>query len=89
MKHQKITALRVGESPPLLAQLCLKSFLGLGHEFLLFTCRLFAGCRVYFFDNNYGKISGVFQQTFRQHPGIALFPHGRLMQMFPELKALA
>jgi len=50
---------------------------------------LFAGCRVYFFDNNYGKISGVFRQTFRRHPGIALFPHGCLMQMFPELKALA
>jgi len=89
MKHQKITALWVGETLPLLAQLCIKSFLDHGHEFQLFACRLFAGCRVYFFDNNYGKISGVFRQTFRRHPGIALFPHGRLMQMFPELKALA
>lgn len=50
---------------------------------------LFAGCQVYFFDNNYGKISGVYQQTFHQHPGMALFSHERLMQMFPELKALA
>lgn len=50
---------------------------------------LYAGCQVCFFDNNYGKISGVYQQTFRQHPGMALFSHDRLMQMFPELKALA
>ena len=50
---------------------------------------LYAGCQVCFFDNNYGKISGVYLQTFRQHPGMALFSHDRLMQMFPELKALA
>lgn len=49
---------------------------------------LFAGCQVCFFDNNYGKISGVYQQTFRQHPRMALFSHDRLMHLFPELQTL-
>lgn len=39
MKNQKITGLWVGETLPLLAQLCIKSFLDHGHEFQLFTYR--------------------------------------------------
>ena len=39
MKNQKITGLWVGETLPLLAQLCIKSFLYHGHEFQLFTYR--------------------------------------------------
>lgn len=39
MKHQKITGLWVGETLPLLAQLCIKSFLDHGHGFQLFTYR--------------------------------------------------
>ncbi len=37
MKNQKITGLWVGETLPLLAQLCIKSFLDHGHVFQLFT----------------------------------------------------
>ena len=39
MKNQKITGLWVGKTLPLLAQLCIKSFLDHGHEFQLFTYR--------------------------------------------------
>lgn len=42
MKNQKITGLWVGETLPLLAQLCIKSFLDHGHEFQLFTYRSYA-----------------------------------------------
>lgn len=42
MKHQKITGLWVGDSLPLLAQLCIQSFLDHGHEFQLFTYKHYA-----------------------------------------------
>lgn len=42
MKKQKITGLWVGDSLPLLSQLCIQSFLDHGHEFQLFTYKPYA-----------------------------------------------
>lgn len=42
MKNQKITGLWVGDSLPLMPQLCIQSFLDHGHEFQLFTYKLYA-----------------------------------------------
>lgn len=49
---------------------------------------LFAGCRVYFLDNNYGKLSGVYHQSLSDHPRAYLLPHSELSVFFPEIFSL-
>lgn len=49
---------------------------------------LFAGCRVYFLDNNYGKLSGVYRQSLRDHPRAHLLLHSELSGLFPEIFSL-
>lgn len=49
---------------------------------------LFAGCRVYFLDNNYGKLSGVYHQSLSGHPRAYLLPHSELSGLFPEIFSL-
>lgn len=49
---------------------------------------LLAGCRVYFLDNNYGKLSGVYRQSLSDHPRANLLPHSELSVLFPEIFSL-
>lgn len=49
---------------------------------------LFAGCRVYFLDNNYGKLSGIYHQSLSDHPRACLLPHSELSKLFPEILSL-
>lgn len=49
---------------------------------------LFAGCRVYFLDNNYGKLSGVYRQSLLEHPRAHLLHHSELSGLFPEIFSL-
>lgn len=49
---------------------------------------LFAGCQVYFLDNNYGKLSGVYRQSLSHHPSAYLLPHSKLSGLFPEIFSL-
>lgn len=65
---------------------------GIGHRHFrpLHICMagLFAGCRVYFLDNNYGKLSGVYHQFLSDHPRAYLLPHSELSVFFPEIFSL-
>lgn len=49
---------------------------------------LFAGCRVYFLDNNYGKLSGVYRQSLLEHPRAHLLHHSEFSGLFPEIFSL-
>lgn len=49
---------------------------------------LFAGCRVFLLDNNYGKLSGVYRQSLFKHPRAHLIHHVELPGLFPEIFSL-
>lgn len=49
---------------------------------------LLAGCRVFFLDNNYGKLSGVYRQSLIEHPRAHLLHHSELPGLFPEIFSL-
>ena len=55
---------------------------------LAMSAGLLAGCRVYFLDNNYGKLSGVYRQSLSDHPRANLLPHSELSVLFPEIFSL-
>lgn len=44
---------------------------------------LFAGCRVFFLDNNYGKLSGVYRQSLGWHPRARLLSLADTAHAFP------
>lgn len=46
---------------------------------------LFAGCHVFLLDNNYGKLSGVYQQSLQWHPRARQLSLAELSEAFPEI----
>lgn len=46
---------------------------------------LFTGCKVFFLDNNYGKLSGVYRQSLHRHPRARLLSLAELSGAFPEI----